>query len=132
MLLTLVAPPADGAEALPYRPVDGLDVPLLLAELAVPKRLRVVDVAIVAAEPESPLALPVLDLRPLLPPMKRLFSSPVEKAAPVLRTGDECVEDSADVLLSELDLLKRSVETRPTRLAARSDVSSAGDDVRDA
>jgi len=64
--------------------------------------------------------------------MKRLLISPVEKAAPVLRTGEEWVDDSADVLLSELaDLLKRSTETRPTFRPARSDDSSPGEDVLD-
>jgi hypothetical protein len=99
--------------------------------VVLPNRLRVVVVAIDAEA--SPFVLPVLDLRPpATPPPNRFFNSTVEKAAPVLRTGDEWVEDSADVLLSELDLLNRSVETRPTRRLARSDVSSAGDDVRDA
>lgn len=53
----------------------------------------------------------MLDRRPALPDWKRFFSSDALNAAPVLRTGDECVDDSADVLLSELDFWNRSVDT---------------------
>lgn len=72
----------------------------------------------------GPLGLAELDLRL----MKRLLMSSVEKAAPVLRTGDECLDDSADVLLSELAderaALKRSV-TRFVRLETAEPASSA-------
>ena len=83
-----------------------------------PKRLRVVVVVgAVVAVVVVPLFLEVVavgltgsvvveDLRE-----KRFLSSSVEKAAPVLRMGDECVDDSADVLLSELD----RTEMRPIR-----------------
>ena len=130
MALLLLPAEEEDPEALPPNrpPAAGLVVPLLAA---LPNRLRVVVVAIVAGV--SPLALPVLDFRPApVPPPNRFFNSTVEKAAPVLRTGDEWVEDSADVLLSELDFVKRSVDTRPTRRPDRSEASSAGDDVLDA
>ena len=89
--------------------------------VTVPKRDRVPAVAaagggggVGVTSGGGPLGLE-LDLRP----MKRFLMSSVEKAAPVLRTGDECRDDSADVLLSELADeragLKRSA-TRELRL----------------
>jgi len=101
----------------------------------VPKRLRGdVTAAVVAVGASAAVddVVDVLDGRE-----KRFLSSSVEKAAPVLRTGDECVDDSADVLLSELRA-KRSMDRRPTRdvrvplpVPSTSSTSELPDDVRE-
>lgn len=89
----------------------------------VPKRLRgdatVAGVSLTALD-----AVDVLAVRE-----KRFLSSSVEKAAPVVRTGDECVDDSAD------DDDSCSSERRPTRDVRPPLVSSCvtelPDDVRE-
>jgi len=99
----------------------------------VPNRLRG-DGVVTLLLPVSPTALDPVEA--LFWREKRFLNSSVENAAPVLRTGDECVDDSADVLLSELRV-NCSRERRPTRdgrpLAplVSSSVTELPDDVRE-
>lgn len=126
----LLAEPNRLADGVDDEPVDGV------VDETLPKRdVRGADEAVAVVVALPPASLPLgLVFRLGVEPPKRFRSSSVEKAAPV-RAGDECLDDSADVLLSELaDLcagLNRSVTREMRPLDASSWLTELLDGVRD-